>query len=76
MHFGDCNFSAACPGFWNNLPPDRCIRLAVSVDLFKARLKTYLFAKAYFFCNPLLVRIAPLYPPACRKRRLKGVGAQ
>src|SRR6218665_2249534 len=54
--FGDCDFLAACPGCWNNLPHDRRIRLAVSVNSFKAQLETYLFAKAYSLGCPLLVR--------------------
>jgi len=44
-HFGDRAFSAAGPRCLNSLPP--VIRLADSVDSFKAQLKTYLFAKAY-----------------------------
>src|SRR6218665_1929115 len=44
-HFGDRTFSAAGPRCWNSLPP--IIRLADSVDSFKAQLKTHLFAKAY-----------------------------
>src|SRR6218665_378289 len=44
-HFGDRAFSAAGPRCWNSLPP--VIRLADSVDSFKAQLKTHLFAKAY-----------------------------
>ena len=43
--FGDRAFSVAGPRCWNSLPPD--IRLAASVDSFKTKLKTYLFAKAY-----------------------------
>jgi len=43
-HFGDRAFSAAGPWCWNSLPP--VIRLADSVDSFKAQLKTRLFAKA------------------------------
>src|SRR6218665_3351444 len=44
-HFGDRAFSAAGPRCWNSLPP--VIRFADSVDSYKARLKTHLFAKAY-----------------------------
>ena len=44
-HFGDRGISAAGPRCWNSLPP--VIRLADSVDPFKAKFKTYLFAKAY-----------------------------
>src|SRR6218665_35967 len=44
-HFGDRAFSAAGLRCWNSLPP--VIRLADSVDSFKAQLKTYLFTKAY-----------------------------
>ena len=44
-HFGDRAFSAAGTRCWNSLPP--VIRLADSVDSFKAQLKTHLFAKAY-----------------------------
>jgi len=44
-HLGDRAFSAAGPRYWNSLPP--VIRLADSVDSFKAQLKTHLFAKAY-----------------------------
>ena len=44
-HFGDRAFIAVGPRSWNSLPP--IIRLADSVDSFKAQLKTYLFTKAY-----------------------------
>src|SRR6218665_415517 len=44
-HFSDRVFSAAGPQCWNSLPP--AIRLADSVDSFKAQLKTHLFPKAY-----------------------------
>ena len=44
-HFSDRAFSAAGFRCWNSLPP--VIRLADSVDSFKAQLKTHLFAKAY-----------------------------
>jgi len=44
-HFVDRAFSAASPRSWNSLPP--VIRVADSVDSFKAQLKTHLFAKAY-----------------------------
>ena len=43
--FGDKAFSNAGPRLWNTLPLDlRCID---SVDIFKSRLKTYLFKQAY-----------------------------
>src|SRR6218665_2458831 len=51
-HFGDRAFWAAGPRCWNSLPPVICF--ADSVDSFKAKLKTHLFAKAYPMC--LLVR--------------------
>src|SRR6218665_2270747 len=47
-HFGYRAFLAAGPQCRSSLPPD--IRLADSVDSFKAQLKTYLFAKAYPTC--------------------------
>src|SRR6218665_1191846 len=71
-HFGDCDFSAACPGCWKNLLPDRRIRLP-TVDSFKAlQLKTYLLLTLSITPCWFGIRIVPLYPPACRKRRLKG----
>src|SRR6218665_2408131 len=48
-HFGDRAFSAAGPRCWNSIP--LVIRLADSVDSFKAQLKTHLFAKAYPTCS-------------------------
>lgn len=43
--FGDRAFSVAGPRCWNSLP--LAIRSAGSVDSFKARLKSHLFARAY-----------------------------
>ena len=45
LRFGDRAFSTAGPSCWNRLPPE--IRLSDSVDIFKSRLKTYLFTEAY-----------------------------
>ncbi len=42
---GDRAFSIAAPGLWNALPLS--IRQASSVNIFKSRLKTFLFYKAY-----------------------------
>ena len=43
--FGDKAFSNAGPKLWNSLPYD--IRCIDSVDIFKSRLKTYLFRQAF-----------------------------
>ena len=39
--YGDRAFSVAAPKHWNDIPLD--IKLSGSVDVFKSRLKTYLF---------------------------------
>ena len=46
VHFGDRCFSKAAPVLWNLLPSE--IRDSPSVEIFKMRLKTFLFTKAYF----------------------------
>ncbi len=43
--YGDKAFSVAAPSLWNTLPQD--IRDSPSVDVFKKRLKTYLFNQAF-----------------------------
>ena len=43
--FGDRSFSVAAPELWNTLPID--IKLSASVDIFKSKLKTFLFKQAY-----------------------------
>ena len=43
--FGDRAFAQAAPRLWNELP--REIRQSESADIFKKRLKTHLFKKAY-----------------------------
>ena len=45
MKFGDRSFSVSGPATWNALP--HYIRDASSVDIFKSRLKTYLFGLLY-----------------------------
>src|SRR6218665_976406 len=47
-HVGDRAFSAVGPRCWNILSTD--YHWAVSVNSFKAQLKTHLFAMAYPFC--------------------------
>ena len=43
--YGDRAFSVAAPKHWNDIPLD--IKLSGSVDVFKSRLKTYLFRLAF-----------------------------
>ena len=43
--YGDRAFSVAAPKHWNEIPLD--IKLSRSVDVFKSRLKTYLFRLAF-----------------------------
>ena len=43
--YGDRAFSVAAPKLWNEIPLD--IKLSRSVDVFKSRLKTYLFRLAF-----------------------------
>ena len=43
--YGDRAFSVAAPKQWNDIPLD--IKLSGSVDVFKSRLKTYLFRLAF-----------------------------
>ena len=43
--FGDRAFMCCAAKLWNALPED--IRLSVDVDIFKIKLKTYLFKKSY-----------------------------
>ena len=43
--YGDRAFSVAAPKYWNDIPLD--IKLSGSVDVFKSRLKTYLFRLAF-----------------------------
>ena len=43
--FGDRAFSSAAPKLWNNLP--LYIKTAESVDIFKSKLKTYLFSSEF-----------------------------
>ena len=43
--YGDRRFSVADPKYWNLLPKD--IRLSPSLDIFKSKLKTFLFTEAY-----------------------------
>ena len=43
--YGDRTFSYSSPTLWNHLPYD--IRTAPNVDIFKSRLKTYLFQQAF-----------------------------
>ena len=43
--YGDRAFSVAAPKHWNDIPLD--IKLSGSVDVFKSRLKTYLFRFAF-----------------------------
>jgi hypothetical protein len=47
--YGDRSFSHAAPTLWNKLPID--IRNSSSVQMFKGKLKTYLFKQAYNVCN-------------------------
>ena len=44
-NYGDRAFSVAAPKHWNDIPLD--IKLSRSVDVFKSRLKTYLFRLAF-----------------------------
>ncbi len=43
---GDRTFSTTAPRLWNDLP--MFIRMASSVAIFKSKLKTYLFDKAFY----------------------------
>ena len=43
--YGDRRFSVAGPRYWNLLPEE--IRLSSSIDIFKSKLKTFLFKEAY-----------------------------
>ena len=43
--YGDRRFSVAAPKHWNLLPND--IRNSPSIEVFKTKLKTYLFREAY-----------------------------
>ena len=43
--YGDRAFSVAAPKHWNEIPLN--IKLSRSVDVFKSRLKTYLFGLAF-----------------------------
>ena len=43
--YGDRSFSHSSPSLWNHLPND--IRTAPSVEIFKSRLKTHLFQRAF-----------------------------
>ena len=43
--YGDRRFSVAGPRYWNLLPVE--IRLSSSIDIFKSKLKTFLFKEAY-----------------------------
>ena len=43
--YGSRAFSVAAPKHWNEIPLD--IKLSRSVDVFKSRLKTYLFRLAF-----------------------------
>ena len=43
--YGERSFSIAAPKLWNKLPLD--VRQSGSVDLFKSKLKTFLFKKCY-----------------------------
>ena len=43
--YGDRRFSVAGPRYWNLLPQE--IRLSSSIDIFKSKLKTFLFKEAY-----------------------------
>ena len=43
--YGDRRFSVAGPRYWNLLPKE--IRLSSSIDIFKSKLKTFLFKEAY-----------------------------
>ena len=45
VRYGDRAFAHAAPTLWNSLPTD--IKKCVTVDSFKAKLKTYLFQQAY-----------------------------
>ena len=43
--FGDRAFSVAGPKIWNKLPPE--IRSIIDIEIFRKRIKTYLFAKVF-----------------------------
>ena len=43
---GERSFNYAAPALWNNLPAD--LRSINSITLFKDKLKTYLFRKAFY----------------------------
>ena len=43
--YGDRAFSVAAPKLWNEIPS--VIKFSPSVDVFKSRLKTYLFRLAF-----------------------------
>ena len=45
---GDRSFAVAAPSLWNPLPLH--IKSAVSLDILKKTLKTYLFTEAYSSC--------------------------
>ena len=44
--YGGRAFSIVAPKLWNNLPLD--IKLSPTVNVFKSRLKTYLFKNSYY----------------------------
>ena len=44
--FGDKAFCFAAPGVWNDLPSD--IRFTNSISIFKKKLKTFYFKKAFY----------------------------
>ena len=45
MSCGDRAFSIAAPRYWNDLPLD--LKTSSTVEIFKQKLKTYLFYKAF-----------------------------
>ena len=45
QHYGGRAFAAAAPRLWNSLPTS--VRAAETLDIFKSRLKAYLFRQAF-----------------------------
>ena len=44
--YGKRAFSVAAPSLWNSLPME--LKTSTSIDIFKKKLKTYLFKHSYF----------------------------
>ena len=57
--YGDRAFSVAAPKQWNDIPLD--IKLSGSVDVFKSRLKTYLFRLAFIWLFVLVLLLVSYF---------------